>query len=57
MAMHRLAHAEKKAGNLEKAEVTMDKMVEVFKKKQLKPHILKQITAETEVEKATLRQA
>jgi hypothetical protein len=57
MAMRRLARAQKKAGDLEKAEATMDKMVEVFEEKQLKPHILHEIRSEAEAEKAELNQA
>jgi hypothetical protein len=57
LALRRLARVHKKAGDLEKAEATMDNMVEVFEKKQLKPHILHQITAEADAEKAALKQA
>jgi hypothetical protein len=56
MAMRRLAHAQKKAGDLERADATMDKLVEVFKKKQLKPQVMRQITAQAEAEKAALKQ-
>lgn len=57
LAMRRLARAQKKAGDLEKADVTMDKMIEVFEKKQLKPYVLHRIIAEAEAEKAALKQA
>src|SRR5215210_5374796 len=57
LAMRRLASAHKETGDLEKAEATMDKMVDVFEQKQLKPYILQQITADAEVEKAVLKQA
>jgi hypothetical protein len=57
LAMRRLARAQKKAGDLEKADATMDKMIEVFERKQLKPYVLHRITAEAEAEKAALKQA
>jgi hypothetical protein len=47
----------KETGDLEKAEATIDRMVEVFEQKQLKPYILQQITADAEAEKAVLKQA
>jgi hypothetical protein len=56
MAMRRLARAQKKAGDLEKADATMDRMVEVFEEKQLRPHILHEIRLEVEAEKAKLNQ-
>jgi hypothetical protein len=57
LAMRRLASAHKETGDLEKAEATIDRMVEVFEQKQLKPYILQQITADAEAEKAVLKQA
>jgi hypothetical protein len=57
LAMRRLARAHKETGDLEKAGATMDKMVDVFEQKQLKPYILQQITADAEAEKAVLKQA
>jgi hypothetical protein len=57
LAMRRLARAQKKAGDLEKADATMDKMIEVFERKQLKPYVLHRIIAEAEAEKAALKQS
>jgi hypothetical protein len=54
MVMRRLASAQKKAGDLERAKKTMDEMVEVFKAKRLKAHVLRQISAQAEAQKATL---
>jgi hypothetical protein len=56
MTMRRLAHAQKKADDLEGAVATMDNMVTVFEQKELRPDILQQLTAEAEVEKEALRQ-
>jgi hypothetical protein len=56
MTMRRLARAQKKAGDLEEAVATIDKMVEVFEEKQLRSDILQQLAAEAEAEKEALRQ-
>jgi len=57
LAMRRLARAHKETGDLERAEATIDRMVEVFEHKQLKPYIVQQITADAEAEKAELNEA
>src|SRR5215211_7966399 len=57
LAMRRLARAHKETGDLERAEATIDRMVEIFEQKQLKPYIVQQITADAEAEKAVLKQA
>jgi hypothetical protein len=57
LAMRRLARAQKETGDLERAEATVDRMVEVFEHKQLKPYIVQQITADAEAEKAELNEA
>jgi hypothetical protein len=57
LAMRRLARAHKETGDLERAEATINRMVEVFEHKQLKPYIVQQITADAEVEKAELNEA
>jgi hypothetical protein len=57
LAMRRLARAQKETGDLERAEATIDRMVDVFEQKQLKPYILQQITADAEAEKAVLNEA
>jgi hypothetical protein len=57
LAMRRLARAHKETGDLERAEATIDRMVDVFEHKQLKPYIVQQITADAEAEKAELNEA
>lgn len=54
MVIRRIARAQKKAGDLDRAEATLDRMVETFKRKQLKPQVLRRISAQAETEKASL---
>jgi hypothetical protein len=56
MAMRRLARAQRKAGDPEKADATVDRMVEVFEEKRLKPPILHEIRSQAEAEKRRLNQ-
>jgi hypothetical protein len=55
MVIRRIARAQKKAGDLDRAEATLDRMVETFKRKQLKPQVLRRITAQAEAEKTALK--
>jgi hypothetical protein len=52
--MRTIAHAEMKAGDLDKAMATVDKMVSVFRKKGLNKRVLKHIQASAAAEKAAL---
>lgn len=54
MVLRRIARAQKKAGDLDKSEATLDRMVETFRRKQLKPQVLRRISVQAEVEKAAL---
>ena len=54
MVIRRIARAQKKAGDLDRAEATLDRMVETFRRKQLKPQMLRRITVQAEAEKASL---
>jgi hypothetical protein len=55
-AMRRLARAQRKAGDLEKADATVDRMVEIFEEKRLKPYVLHEIHSQAEAEKRRLNQ-
>ncbi len=46
MTMQRLAQAQSKAGKTKEAKDTMKNMVNIFKKKSLKPHVLSQVDAQ-----------
>jgi hypothetical protein len=52
--MRTVAHAEKKAGNVDKAVATVDKMVAIFRKKGLNKLVLGRIEAMAAAEKETL---
>jgi hypothetical protein len=55
MAMRRLAEAEAKAGNVDRAEGVMDRMVALFADKELKPHVMRRIRDQAEATKRALR--
>jgi hypothetical protein len=55
MAMRRLAEAEAKAGNVDRAEGVMDRMVALFADKELKPHVMRRISDQAEATKRALR--
>jgi hypothetical protein len=57
MVMRRLAHAEMKAGDVQKAKKTLDKMVDVFKKKGVNQRVLHRIEMQAAAEKAELPKA
>ncbi|MFJ8532158.1 hypothetical protein [Streptomyces sp. NPDC093591] len=46
--MRRLARVEAKAGNPQRATEVMDEMVEIFDRKNLKPHVMRDIRSEAE---------
>ncbi|MER6425357.1 hypothetical protein [Streptomyces sp. NPDC001137] len=46
--MRRLAQVEAKAGNPQRATEVMDEMVEIFGRKNLKPHVMRDIRSEAE---------
>lgn len=56
MAMRRLAHAHRKAGDVTRASGTMDEMVQVFSQKRVRAGVLRRIAAMAEAEKAALAQ-
>jgi hypothetical protein len=57
MVMRRLAHAEMKAGDVDKAAKTLDKMVGVFKKKGVNKRVLNRIEAQAAEEKSDIAKA
>jgi hypothetical protein len=57
MVMRRLAHAEMKVGDVQKAKKTLDKMVDVFKKKGVNQRVLHRIEMQAAAEKAELPKA
>jgi hypothetical protein len=54
MVMRQLASAQAKAGDLDKAEQTMDRMVDVFAGKNLNPHVMDTIAQQAAATKAAL---
>lgn len=54
MAMRRLARAEARAGNPEQATKVMDRMVGIFTKKGLNPHVLQTVSREADATKAVI---
>ena len=54
MTMRHLASAQVKAGDMELASDTLDRMTDVFKKKKLNPLVLNQISAQVALEKRFL---
>jgi len=54
MVMRDLAHSQARVGDTDKAEATLDRMVSVFKKKQLKPYVIRVIETQAMDAKAAL---
>lgn len=54
MVIRRIARAQNQAGDPDRAEATLDRMVETFRRKQLTPPVLRRITAQAEAEKSSL---
>jgi hypothetical protein len=52
MTMRRIARAQKKEGDDRAAHETLDRMVNLFKNKRLKPHVLARIEEQAAEERA-----
>ena len=57
MVLRRLARTEMKAGNAERGNATLDRMVEIFRKKGVNNHVMRQVQAQARVERKEMRRS